>query len=56
MESTGKEADQVLAKHIPDQLGQITLKISYYDDDRKEHTTIVTFHGNEVINKKAIIL
>jgi hypothetical protein len=52
MESTGKEADVVLSKHIPDQLDQVTLRISYYDDERNLHSTIVTFHANEVTNTK----
>lgn len=52
MESTGKEADSVLAKHVPDKLDQVKLKVIYYDDDRNEHSTFVTFQDNEVTNKK----
>jgi len=53
MESTGREADEILAKNIPDIINEVVLKITYKDDNRASHSTIVTFHGNDVINTKA---
>ena len=52
VESDHKEADEILAKRIPDKLNDIILKVTYQDDLRKEHCTIVTFKNNNVTNQK----
>ncbi|SRR6056297_940658 len=51
-EGTSKEADVILKDKIPLKFKELVLKITYSDDDRNIHTTIITFRNGQIINSK----
>ncbi|MHB1180016.1 MAG: hypothetical protein ACYCZO_17025 [Daejeonella sp.] len=53
IEDIHTEADRVLSFHIPEQLEGLTLKISYLDEDRNSHSTIVKIVNNQITNSKS---
>lgn len=52
IESTSVEADEILSPRIPKALNGLCLQITYLDERRKNHITIITIDGQEVINIK----
>ncbi|MEO7214895.1 hypothetical protein [Mucilaginibacter sp.] len=46
------EADELLSKRIPDDLNGMKFKISYLDEHRQQHATVVTIDGQEIVNFK----
>lgn len=54
IESTHVEADALLAPRYPEKFNEIlVLKLTYYDEVRKEHVSYVKFKNGEIINGKA---
>jgi hypothetical protein len=52
IESSHEKPDEILKNRVPDALNNLRLKISYLDESRNEHITIVTIKGQELINEK----
>jgi len=44
-------ADEILNPKIPLKFNELTLRIKYLDEQRKEHTTYVEFKDGEIINR-----
>lgn len=51
-EGNSKNADEILCHRIPKEFEDLVLKISYCDDERSQHTTIVEIKSGEIINTK----
>lgn len=47
-----KEADSILSFAIPEKLEGMELLITYLDEDRIEHRTLVKIENNRIINSK----
>ncbi|MEP6683923.1 MAG: hypothetical protein ABJA35_11715 [Parafilimonas sp.] len=45
-------ADDILKQKIPKELNGLKLRITYYDDERNNHSTIVEIKNNNVLNYK----
>ncbi|TCC99757.1 hypothetical protein EZ449_21330 [Pedobacter frigidisoli] len=52
MEGIYKEADEYLKHRIPEALDGLQLQITYLDEKRETHTTLVTIKGQDVISQK----
>lgn len=52
LEGTAKEAKGIMKNRIPLKFDDLVLKITYLDDDRNEHVTIVSFHNGDINNSK----
>lgn len=52
MEGIYKEADEYLKHRIPEALDGLQLQITYLDEKRENHTTLVTIKGQDVISQK----
>jgi hypothetical protein len=52
IEGVHTEADEILRQRIPKALEGVKLKISYQDDQRNMHCTIVELYENKIVNKK----
>lgn len=52
MEGDHKQADEILKPRIPASLDGLRLRISYLDEQRNQHVTIVTIQGQDVISEK----
>ena len=46
------EADEILKPYLPSELDGLELLITYLDEERNEHKTIMTIEGQEIINSK----
>jgi hypothetical protein len=46
-------AEEILKSKIPVKFDELTLRIRYFDEYRKEHTTFVEFKNGEIINRIA---
>ena len=44
-------ADEILKPQIPLKFNELTLRIKYLDEQRKEHTTYVEFKDGEITNR-----
>jgi len=53
LESSHVEADQRLARRIPDAFDNMVFKIYYFDEARKRLRTLVRIAGQQVFNEKA---
>lgn len=51
-EGTSQEANEIMKNKIPLKFDELVLKITYLDDDRKLHETIVGFQKGEIHNSK----
>lgn len=51
-EGNSKEADKILRHRIPEKFEDLVLKITYFDDDRNQHTTIVEIKSGEILNSR----
>ena len=49
-EGPARNADSIIMKRIPDELNGTQFRIKYFDEARKEHSTIVTIVDQEVIS------
>lgn len=52
LEGTSQEADEIMKNKIPLKFDELVLKITYFDDDRNQHETIVSFQNGEIHNSK----
>lgn len=52
IEATNEEADAILGERIPPELNGIELKVSYHDEARNEHITIVKIENGIIVNEK----
>jgi len=52
IESIHSEADEILKHKIPEKFKNLILKISYLDDERREHSTYVKFDSGDIINTR----
>lgn len=52
MEGNHKEADEILKDRIPVSLDGLKLRISYLDEKRKEHATIMEIQGQNIVSNK----
>ena len=52
LESTSREADEILRHKIPKKFDDLVLKITYFDDERNQHITVVEIKGGEIQNTK----
>ena len=52
LESDHVEADKIVRAKIPPSLNNVGLLLTYYDDDRVQHATEVTFKDGMIINNK----
>lgn len=52
IEGTSTEADKRIKPKVPDVIQGLKMRISYNDENGKEHATIFTVDGDEFLNKK----
>lgn len=52
LEGVHTEADKIMTQKIPEQLDGLKLKITYQDDERSIHSTIVEVKDNTIFNLK----
>lgn len=51
-EGTGIEADKILKPRIPNKFDGMQIKLTYFDEQRQKHHTLVTFQNNEISNNR----
>lgn len=44
-------AEEITNSKIPVKFDELTLRIKYFDENRKEHNTFVEFKNGEIINR-----
>ncbi|MCU4166700.1 hypothetical protein [Carboxylicivirga caseinilyticus] len=47
-----EKADEILKEKIPSDLNDLQLKITYQDDNRENHTSVVEIKNNEIVTRK----